>query len=79
MLAQRTRFPLAPASVVDYRRIAERRLPRQIFDYVDGGAYEERTLADNVNAFGRVKLHQRILRDVSSVDTSTKRRIDPPR
>lgn len=71
MQPQRTRFPLAPASVVDYRRIAERRLPRQIFDYVDGGAYEERTLADNVGAFGRVKLHQRILRDVSAVDTST--------
>ena len=67
---QRTRMPLSPASVVDYRRLAERRLPRQLFDYVDGGAYEERTLADNVAAFGRVKLHQRILRDVSSIDTS---------
>ncbi len=67
---QRTRMPLSPASVVDYRRLAERRLPRQLFDYVDGGAYEERTLLDNVAAFGRVKLHQRILRDVSSIDTS---------
>lgn len=68
---QSARFPLAPASVVDFRRLAERRLPRQLFDYVDGGAYEERTLADNVAAFGRVKLHQRILRDVSAIDTST--------
>lgn len=67
---QRTRMPLSPASVVDYRRLAERRLPRQLFDYIDGGAYEERTLEDNVAAFGRVKLHQRILRDVSTVDTS---------
>ena len=68
---QRARTPLSPTSVSDYRRLAERRLPRQLFDYVDGGAYEERTLADNVAAFGRTKLHQRILRDVSSVDTST--------
>ena len=67
---QRARMPLSPASVADYRRLAERRLPRQLFDYVDGGAYDERTLADNVAAFGRVKLHQRILRDVSSIDTS---------
>ena len=67
---QRSRMPLSPASVVDYRRLAERRLPRQLFDYVDGGAYEERTLADNVAAFGRVKLHQRILRDVGSIDTT---------
>jgi len=69
-MIQRARMPLSPASVVDYRRLAERRLPRQLFDYVDGGAYEERTLADNVAAFGRVKLHQRILRDVSVIDTS---------
>jgi L-lactate dehydrogenase (cytochrome) len=56
--------------VSDYRRLAERRLPRQFFDYIDGGAYEERTLDDNVAAFGRVKLQQRVLRDVSAIDTS---------
>ena len=69
-MTQSGRMPLSPVSVADYRRLAERRLPRQLFDYIDGGAYEERTLADNVAAFGRVKLHQRVLRDVSAVDTS---------
>ena len=32
---------IAPATVLDYRELARRRLPRQLFDYVDGGAYEE--------------------------------------
>ena len=31
---------LAPATALDYRELARRRIPRQIFDYVDGGAYE---------------------------------------
>lgn len=61
---------LAPATVDDYRWLAKRRLPRQIFDYIDGGAYDEHTLAENVNAFARTPLRQRILRDVSAIDTS---------
>ncbi len=32
---------LAPASASDYRELARRRLPRQLFDYIDGGAYDE--------------------------------------
>ena len=61
---------LAPATVSDYRRLAERRLPRQLFDYIDGGAVEERTLSANHSDFARFHLRQRVLRDVSSVDTS---------
>jgi L-lactate dehydrogenase (cytochrome) len=30
---------VAPATVLDYRELARRRLPRQLFDYIDGGAY----------------------------------------
>jgi len=62
---------LAPASVLDYREIAERRLPRLLFGYVDGGAYDEVTLRANQEAFARLRLKQRILRDVSSLDTRT--------
>ena len=39
---------VAPASASDYRELARRRLPRQLFDYVDGGAYEEATMRANV-------------------------------
>lgn len=60
---------LAPATVADYRRLAEARLPRQLFDYIDGGAVDERTLQANVEDFGRFHLRQRVLRDVSAIDT----------
>ncbi|HSP28945.1 MAG TPA: alpha-hydroxy acid oxidase [Ilumatobacteraceae bacterium] len=58
-------------SVDDMRRIARRRLPRGVFDSIDGGAEDERTLARNVAAFGDYEFQPRILRDVSRVDTST--------
>ena len=60
---------LTPATVADYRRLAESRLPRQLFDYIDGGAVDERTLTANRADFGRFHLRQRVLRDVSSVST----------
>lgn len=62
---------LAPATVEDYRRLAESRLPRQLFDYIDGGAVDERTLAANRSDFAKFQLRQRVLRDVSTVDTGT--------
>jgi L-lactate dehydrogenase (cytochrome) len=59
---------LAPATVLDYRELARRRLPRQLFDYIDGGAYEEVTLRANVADLERVLLRQVVMRDVSSRD-----------
>lgn len=59
------------ASVADLRRQAARRLPRGVFDYIDGGAEDERTLAANVYAFARRPFQPRVLRDVGDVDTST--------
>ena len=52
---------LNPVSVSDYREVARKRLPTQLFDYLDGGSYAERTLHDNVEAFSRLKLRQRVL------------------
>ena len=57
---------VAPATVLDYRELARRRLPRQLFDYLDGGAYEEATLRANVEDLQRVLLRQRVMRDVST-------------
>jgi L-lactate dehydrogenase (cytochrome) len=59
------------ASVEDLRRIARRRLPRGIFDYIDGGAEDERTLAHNSEAFARIEFRPRVLREVGDVDPST--------
>lgn len=59
------------ASVADLRRIARRRLPGGVFDYIDGGAEDERTLADNVGAFARTRFRPRVLRGVEQVDPSS--------
>jgi L-lactate dehydrogenase (cytochrome) len=61
---------VAPATVLDYRELARRRLPRQLFDYIDGGAYEETTLRANVGDLERVLLRQLVMRDVSTRDSS---------
>lgn len=59
---------LAPASVGDYRELARRKLPRQLFDYVDGGAYGETTMRANAADLERVLLRQVVMRDVSVRD-----------
>ena len=61
---------VAPATAADYRELARRRLPRQIFDYIDGGAYEEYTLRANVDDLESVLLRQVVMRDVSVRDQS---------
>ena len=62
---------LAPGSVRDFRELARRRLPRQLFDYIDGGAFEESTLAANVDDLAGIALRQRVLRDVSELQLGT--------
>lgn len=64
-------YDVLPVSVADYRRRARWRLPRFLFDYIDGGANDEKTMAANVAGFDRVVLRQLVLRDVSAVDPST--------
>ena len=59
------------ASVEDLRRIAKRRLPAGVFDYIDGGAEDERTLTANVAGFSKLEFRPNVLRDVSQIDTST--------
>jgi L-lactate dehydrogenase (cytochrome) len=66
-----TRRLARSVSVADLRRVARRRLPRGVFDYIDGGAEDERTLAANCDAFTRVTFRPRVLRDVGVVDPST--------
>src|SRR3954454_3160941 len=56
---------VAPATINDYRELARRRLPRQLFDYIDGGAYEETTMRANVSDLEGVLLRQVVMRDVS--------------
>ena len=58
-------------TIFDLRRMARRRVPRAVFDYVDGGAEEEVSLRRARDAFARVELRPHVLRDVAEVDTAT--------
>ncbi len=58
-------------TIEDLRKIAKRRTPRAAFDYTDGAAEGEASLSRARQTFRDVTLHPRILRDVSSLDTST--------
>ena len=60
------------ASIADYREAARRRLPNMLFEYIDGGSYDEATLRRNVGDFERLALRQRVLRDMSALDTAIK-------
>ena len=58
------------ASVEDLRRIARRRLPGGVFDYIDGGAEDEMALDRNTRGFRELELVPRVLRDMGKVDTT---------
>lgn len=62
---------LADAQTIwDLRRIAQRRTPRAAFDYTDGAAEAELSLARAREAFADIEFHPQILRDVADVDTT---------
>ena len=69
-LNARTRRLSAALTVEDLRVIAKRRTPRAAFDYTDGSAEAELSLARARQAFQDIEFHPAILRDVSKVDTS---------
>lgn len=58
-------------NVADLRLMARRRLPRPIFDYIDGGADDEVSLRRNVDAFASYELVRDVLNDVSTIRTKT--------
>ena len=59
------------ASLGDLQLLARQKLPRGVFDYIDGGAEGERSLSRNQDGFDRILFRPRVLRSVGEVDTST--------
>jgi L-lactate dehydrogenase (cytochrome) len=59
---------MKPAAPYDYRALARRRLPKFLFEYIDGGAYAEVTLRRNRSDLESIELRQRVMQDVSGVD-----------
>ncbi|HLX48578.1 MAG TPA: alpha-hydroxy acid oxidase [Streptosporangiaceae bacterium] len=77
-LPERIRARLSPegqvaraGTIAEIRAIAKRRVPRVVFDYVDGGAGDEVTLRRNTAELRATELCPRVLVDVSDVDTAT--------
>ena len=58
-------------SIDDLRDMARRRLPRSVFEFIDGGAEDERTLADNRHALTRHRIVPRVLVDVANPTLDT--------
>jgi len=58
-------------SIEDLRVLARRRLPRALFDYIDRGSYDELTWARNRADLRALQLRQRVMVDVSKLDTAT--------
>ncbi|CEK09535.1 FMN-dependent L-lactate dehydrogenase LldD [Legionella hackeliae] len=59
------------SSAFDYRAAAKRKLPRFLFDYIDGGAYAEQTLQANSADLSQVILKQRVLKNVADLSLET--------
>ncbi len=59
-------------SVENFRQMARRRLPKSVFEFVDGGSGDELTLAANRADFDRMRLVPRMLTDVANPDLSTR-------
>ena len=60
------------ANIDDLRTMAKRNLPGGVFDYIDGAAEDELALDRSIRAFDDVLFRARVLRDMTSVDTSTR-------
>src|SRR3990172_6450653 len=56
--------------LTDFEDAAREKLPKEIYDFIAGGAEDEVSLARNRSAWGEIRLLPRVLRDVSKVDTS---------
>ena len=64
-LLERVGWHRPPSSVEDVRTVARRRLPRPVFDFIDGGAEDELTLTENRAALKRLRFQPQALTDVS--------------
>jgi L-lactate dehydrogenase (cytochrome) len=55
----------------DFRRLAQRRIPKAIFDYADGGSYDELTIRRNAADLDAMSFRQRVMVDVSKISLAT--------
>jgi L-lactate dehydrogenase (cytochrome) len=58
-------------SIEDFRRLARRRIPRAMFDYADGGSYDERTIRRNAADLDAMTFRQRVMVDMSNISLAS--------
>jgi L-lactate dehydrogenase (cytochrome) len=58
-------------SIDDFRQLAKRKIPKAIFDYADGGSYDERTIRRNAADLDAMSFRQRVMVDVSKISLAT--------
>jgi len=58
-------------NVFDFGMVFQRKATQAVYDYVEGGAWDEWTIKRNREAFGRVTFRPRVLAGVDQIDTST--------
>ena len=56
----------------DLKILAKKKLPKMFYDYVDSGSYTESTYLENETDFNKIKLRQRVGRDISTSRLSKK-------
>ncbi|MFN7922558.1 MAG: alpha-hydroxy acid oxidase [Bryobacteraceae bacterium] len=61
---------MGPINVHEFEEVAKRKMHKLAYDFIAGGVEDEQTLRANREAFGRVYLVPRFMKDVSNVDTS---------
>jgi len=59
-------------NIADLAKVAKKRVPKVVFDYVEGSAVEEVSYRRQRECWDRVEINSRVLRDVSKIDTSEK-------
>ncbi|CAN7079753.1 unnamed protein product [Brassica oleracea var. botrytis] len=59
-------------NVNEFQELARRALPKMYYDFYSGGAEDQHTLKENVEAFTRIMFRPRVLVDVSKIDMSTR-------
>lgn len=62
----------APLNIADYRELARKRLPKMVFDYLEGGAEDETGIAHNRDVFANLRFKPKRLVDVSRRDLTTR-------
>ncbi|MCX6435530.1 MAG: alpha-hydroxy acid oxidase [Actinobacteria bacterium] len=56
--------------IQDFKEIAARKVPKAVYDYVEGGAHQEVSLQRSADAFSRVEFQPNVLCDISKIDTT---------